>query len=79
MAAVEGWAGWGMGTVHSLGTVPACHLACPLLPPALPGRRWPRRLASLSTMLKRLFNLKLRAWLKRDGGRESEGEDVESL
>ena len=39
----------------------------------------PACLASLSTMLKLVFNLKVRAWLNRDRGHESDGEDMKSL
>lgn len=49
-----------------------CHQPCR-------GQRWPRCLASLSTMLKLVLNLKLQVWLNRDGGHKSEGEDMKSL
>lgn len=39
----------------------------------------PACLALLSTMLKLVFKLKVRAWLNQDRGHESDGEDMKSL
>lgn len=39
----------------------------------------PACLALLSAMLKLVFNLKVRTWLNRDRGHESDSEDMKSL